>query len=515
MTWFQKLFGKQVPERPIGRHPAPGQRPLRWVSMSISLGIATALLLAGCKRGPASNRGPVRQVVADCAAAIEAPSGYDLERPKQKLEHLRLSGPDAVTVSVSCFRKSEGGPTTLVGHANWVLGEILAGLPPKAVTIERSSLLEQLDGHPVVALELAGDAYPRSIFVFAERAQAFYWMQYSAPSSSFERHAKEGLAVLQSFHVMDKEIDRGPVRWWHPEVSEDAHSLSDARAGFQTKVPKGRPKTGFDGQPAPTPPSTIFEKVAVPGPVGRLGAYITPDPKDGKRHPAVVWAHGGFGDIDSGFWEARPRSNDQSARAFREAGIVLAVGSWRAENDNPGDYELYYGEVDDLLAVRDHVAKLPYVDPRRIYLAGHSSGGTLVLLAAEKSDGFRAAFSIGGDPLFDSPESYDRYGGVPFDYSDDREIRLRSASSFWRSIRRPAFYFEGSGSSSVGLAQWMGDKAAQAGVPFKAFVAMQANHFSILAPVTELIAKKILADSGPSTNIGFTQDEVDALAVEE
>ena len=35
---------------------------------------------------------------------------------------------------------------------------------------------------------------------------------------------------------------------------------------------------------------------------------------------------------------------------------------------------------------------------------GHGSGGTLVLLAAERSDHFRAAFSIGGDPLFDHPE---------------------------------------------------------------------------------------------------------------
>lgn len=161
------------------------------------------------------------------------------------------------------------------------------------------------------------------------------------------------------------------------------------------------------------------------------------------------------------------------------------------------------------------MAKLSYVDPDRIYLAGHSSGGTLVLLAAEKSDGFRAAFSIGGNSLFRDPESYDRYGGVPFDPTDAAEVLLRSAAPFVRSIRRPTFYFEGSGSGHVGLAQWMADRAAQAGVPFKAFTAMQADHFSILAPLTELLAKKIVADTGVAPNIGFTQEEIDGLRVEE
>jgi hypothetical protein len=119
-------------------------------------------------------------------------------------------------------------------------------------------------------------------------------------------------------------------------VTEAPGTLSDARAAFHTKVRKGRPAHGFDGMPPPRPPRGTFEMVDVNGPVGRLRTYVSPDPKDGKRHPAVVWAHGGFGDIDSSFWDPAPRSNDQSARAFRDAGIILAVGSWRAENDNPG-----------------------------------------------------------------------------------------------------------------------------------------------------------------------------------
>ncbi|WP_437945008.1 prolyl oligopeptidase family serine peptidase [Sorangium sp. So ce296] len=484
--------------------------------------IAAAILLAGCDRTPdashaaAPRQGPVSRAVPGCGAAIDAPDAFRTEATERQQEHLRLLGPDGVTLSVSCLPKRSSGPMTLVELAQWVLSDIVKLDRANGAGRTRKTDEPPIDGRPVLALETDTDAGGRrSTLLFTERAQVFYWVEYTAPASSWDKGAEGRTTLLRSFRVTDPGADRGPTRWWHPEVKEDPRTLAEARAAFRTKVRKGRPEKGFDGLPAPMPPRGTFEKVHVKGPVGRLTAYITPDPKDSRKHPAVVWAHGGFGGIDRWFWEAAPRSNDQSARAFREAGIVLAVGSWRAENDNPGDYELYYGEVDDLLALRDHVAKRPYVDPDRIYLAGHSSGGTLVLLAAERSDGFRAAFSIGGSPLFRDPASYDPYGGVPFDPTDAAEVLLRSAAPFVRSIRRPTFYFEGSGSSHVGLAQWMADRAAQAGVPFQAFTAMQADHFSILAPLTELLAKKIVADTGAAAKFGFTQEEIDRLRVEE
>jgi hypothetical protein len=136
------------------------------------------------------------------------------------------------------------------------------------------------------------------------------------------------------------------------------------------------------------------------------------------------------------------------------------------------------------------------------------------LLAAETSEGFRAAFSLGGSPVFDHPEAYERFAPLPFDRADAQEVRLRSSAPFFKSITRPTFYFEGSGQSAVGAAQWMADQAALAQVPLKALIAMQANHFSLVAPLTELIAKKILADTGPQTNIDFSQAEIDGLVVE-
>ena len=69
--------------------------------------------------------------------------------------------------------------------------------------------------------------------------------------------------------------------------------------------------------------------------------------------------------------------------------------SLRGGNDNPGVREGFFGEVDDVLAAAEYLSKQAFVDPQRIYLGGHSTGGTLVLLVAECSGRFRAVFSFG------------------------------------------------------------------------------------------------------------------------
>src|SRR5262245_26087799 len=68
-----------------------------------------------------------------------------------------------------------------------------------------------------------------------------------------------------------------------------AVSLPEARQGFQTTVPRKNPP----GQPIPQPPQKVFELIRYDAPPGKLGAYLTPDPRDGKKHPAVIWIHGG------------------------------------------------------------------------------------------------------------------------------------------------------------------------------------------------------------------------------
>ncbi|NVB83589.1 MAG: prolyl oligopeptidase family serine peptidase [Kofleriaceae bacterium] len=470
-------------------------------------------LLTACRSDTdhAPRSGALAHAIPGCGATLAAPAGYRVVGG----EKLRLVDGNQVAVDATCLHKSESSPQSLAQFADWLIERATEADPSARLT--RAPGTERALGRSVVAIDLASTKHPsqRGQLVVIDTATAFFTIEIQSRASRWDALAAERERLLASFRITDASVDRGPTRWWHPPIELDARTLADARASFKTSVKGGRPDHGFDGTPAPEPPAGTFTRVDVPGPQGRLAAYVTPDPKDGKRHAAVVWAHGGFGGIDNGFWDPAPRNNDQSARAFRDAGLVLAVGSWRAENDNPGDYELYYGEADDLLALAAHVRKLAYVDPERIYLAGHSSGGTLVLLAAEKSESFRAAFSIGGQPVIEDLRGYDRYGGVPFDGDNENERHLRSAAPFVRSIRRPTFYFEGAGASSPGAAQWMEDQAADAKVPFRSFIALQADHFTILAPLTELIAAKILADTGPTTNIAFTQQEIDALKVAE
>ena len=80
------------------------------------------------------------------------------------------------------------------------------------------------------------------------------------------------------------------------------------------------------------------------------------------------------------------------------------------------------------------------MDPARLYLGGHSTGGTLVLLVAASSDRFRGVFSFG--PVDD----VSGYGSqfLPFNTWSRREIELRSPIYWLHSVRSPTFVFEGS-----------------------------------------------------------------------
>ena len=92
-----------------------------------------------------------------------------------------------------------------------------------------------------------------------------------------------------------------------------------------------------------------------------------------------------------------------------------------------------------MLAATEFLRKQPYVDPDRVYLGGHSTGGTLALLVAASSDKYRAVFSFGpvGNPA--------GYGGsfVYCDPKDAREMELRSPERWVNTIKCPTFVCEG------------------------------------------------------------------------
>ncbi len=283
--------------------------------------------------------------------------------------------------------------------------------------------------------------------------------------------------------------------------ADKAVSLVEARQGFQTKLARKESAK----EPVPQPPARLFRTVRYDAPVGKLAAYLTPDPRDGKKHPAIVWITGGDCNSIGDVWGPAPSSNDQTAAAFRKAGVVMMFPSLRGGNDNPGVKEGFLGEVDDVIAAAEFLGKQEYVDPKRVHLGGHSTGGTLVLLAAECSDRFRAVFSFGPvEDVSGYPAEY-----TPFDTSDPREVELRSPGRWINSIRVPTFVFEGTDRGNIDSLQAMARASTN---PQAHFLPVRgANHFSILAPVNRLIAEKVLRDDGPECNLAFTEDEVNKL----
>jgi dipeptidyl aminopeptidase/acylaminoacyl peptidase len=167
----------------------------------------------------------------------------------------------------------------------------------------------------------------------------------------------------------------------------------------------------------------------------RLKAWVTSPAAVPPRppKPAVLFLHGGF---------AFDREDWDQTQPFRDAGFVVMTPMVRGENGLPGSYTMFYNEVDDVLAAAETLAKLPYVDAKRLYVAGHSAGGTLTLLAALTSNRFRAAGSFSGSPdqvLF----ARGQMELVPFDPHDKVEFQMRSPLAFPASFKCPVRLYYG------------------------------------------------------------------------
>ena len=147
-----------------------------------------------------------------------------------------------------------------------------------------------------------------------------------------------------------------------------------------------------------------------------------------------MFLHGGFAFGEDDWEQAEP---------FRDAGFVVMIPTLRGENGLPGAYSMFYNEVDDVLAAADVLAQRPDVDPDRIFVAGHSVGGTLVLLASMTRPRFRAAASFSG-----SPDQVAWARGqpqvVPFNPNDNREYQMRSPLAFPASFKCPVRIYYGS-----------------------------------------------------------------------
>jgi dipeptidyl aminopeptidase/acylaminoacyl peptidase len=213
----------------------------------------------------------------------------------------------------------------------------------------------------------------------------------------------------------------------------------------------------------------------------KLKAWISDIPAGAKKQPAIVYCHGGFAFGEEDWEQAEP---------FRKAGYIVLMPMLRGENGNPGNFELFYGEVDDAIAAGKFLSVLSGVDKSRIYIAGHSAGGTVAALSALLPSPFTAAAAYGAPcdmETFLARGSQFR-GVAPFDSDDATERRLRSVTAFIKTLRCPLYLFAGSTDDFARHSMFNLDTlATNAGKTCQTFV-IPGDHFS---SVDESIARTI------------------------
>ena len=298
-----------------------------------------------------------------------------------------------------------------------------------------------------------------------------------------------------------------------PKINDPKkQSLMDARKGHNwTRLPVEF-KDPIKGAPVPVLDANV---VKFESPAGELSAYLsnTKNPEREIISPPSSGPTAGFGGI-------RGQSIGTWPRHFHDAGFVLMIPSFRHENSNPGNFEMFYGEVDDLLAAIAYVASQPNVDPSRVYVAGHDNGGTLALLAAVMgadapgSNKVRAFFSNAGihdvQKFFSLNKNY-QWQEPPFiSQAGNGSSYLRSASPFVGAMRRPTFYFgartdEKECAEAVEMVLNAEGRAEGQRPPFHAFIA-GANHDTIVNATIRRICDKIKTDVGLNCNIDFSLD---------
>lgn len=267
-------------------------------------------------------------------------------------------------------------------------------------------------------------------------------------------------------------------RLFAPEVQIQKDDYAEARSRFRTKLIRQGPSPQQEEGPVPQPPTGVTQVVFPSGKL-RLKAWLSTPAEGGSKRPAILFLHGGFA-FGSPDWDM--------AKPYVDAGFVVMVPMLRGENGQAGSFSMFYDEVDDALAAADYLSKQPSVNSARIYVAGHSAGGTIALLAAQASRRFRAAVAFDG-----SPDQQLLYNGsaskpvvpkeVTFDRNDLRELQVRSPLAYATSFKCPArLYYSTEASILLGLpSQRTAMVAKERGLDVEAIL-IEGNHMSHVAP---------------------------------
>ena len=268
-----------------------------------------------------------------------------------------------------------------------------------------------------------------------------------------------------------------PTSGFEPIVKVQEQDFATARKAFHTALTRRGPSP--QSEPPATPPSGV-EQVDFRSGELRLKAWLSKPKEDDRRHPAVLFLHGGFAFGVPEDWDA--------SRPFRDAGWVVMTPMLRGENGQEGSFTLFYDEVDDVLAAASWLRGRSFVDGERVFVAGPSAGGTLALLAAMLSKEFRAAasFSASTDQAVLCAHAKQASRDVPFDVHDRKELEMRSPLAYARSFQCPARLYVGRDEPEFQLTtRATADAAKAAGKDVDATV-VEGDHSSSVLPAVKL-----------------------------
>jgi len=281
-----------------------------------------------------------------------------------------------------------------------------------------------------------------------------------------------------------------------PLVQVQTQDYSVARKEFHTKLlRKGQAPQAW--KPLDLPEGVAEIEYSSGG--LRLKAWVNRPPANDKhKRPAVLFLHGGHA-FDLGDW--------QMSQPFRDAGFIVMTPMLRGENGQPGEFSLFYDELDDVIAAAEYLRRQPFISSDQVFVAGHSVGGTMAMLAAQAYKHFRAAASFSGSPdqvLFVkyAPGVRDQ---VPFDPADARELQMRSPLAFAASFKCPIRIYYGSEETHFDLTSKRTAELATANKLDAQAVKVEGDHMSEVPKAMELsiefFRQTTLAKTKPTADV--------------
>ena len=240
------------------------------------------------------------------------------------------------------------------------------------------------------------------------------------------RHLLGGLAATMSGPRLARAAGPSPTL---PGLVDEDYAL--ARQSFRTDLVTRGPAPD---KPQPLSPPHGASEVRYRSGALDLVAWMSHEAEPKSPRPGVIVLHGGNA-LWHGHWDL--------AKPYVEAGYAALMPALRGENGQAGSFSGFYDETSDVLAAAEVLRAQPGVDSERIYVAGHSIGGTLTLLAAMSTTLFRAAASYSSAP--DARAFFRHYPeDIRFDAKNPREFDMRSAICFAASFKCPILMLHGS-----------------------------------------------------------------------